>query len=107
MEYIKKTIPSLDVKKLRPMSEVIRRAKKDGKTIHFANLMDVCHLKSAELAKHFHKCKERVVLWEDNVQDEEGYRAVFSRVRCSSVSEGSGKILGHHLKASWYGWRKM
>ena len=27
------------------------------------------------------------------------------RVWCFSVSDGSGKVLGHHLKASWYGWR--
>ena len=27
------------------------------------------------------------------------------RARCFSVSVGSGKVLGHDLKASWYGWR--
>ena len=27
------------------------RAKKEGKTIHFANLMDLCHLKNEALAK--------------------------------------------------------
>ena len=37
--------------KVRPKSDVIRQAKKDGKTIHFASLMDLCHLKNVGLAK--------------------------------------------------------
>ena len=51
MLQIEKTIPAWDVKKVTQKSEVIRPAKKDGKTVHFANLMDFCHLKNAELAK--------------------------------------------------------
>ena len=43
--------PAWDVKKVRPKSEVIRQAKMDGKTVHFANLVELCHLKNAELAK--------------------------------------------------------
>ena len=57
-----KTIPDWDVKKGRPKYEVICQAKKDGKTVHFANLIDLCHLKNAELATHFQKYKGRVVL---------------------------------------------
>ena len=33
------------------MSEVLRLAKKDGKTVHFAKLLDLRHPKNAELAK--------------------------------------------------------
>ena len=29
--------------------------EKEGATVHIANLMDLCHLKNAELAKHLHK----------------------------------------------------
>ena len=45
-------MPAWNAKKVGPKSEVIRQAKEDGKTVHFANLMmDLCHLKIAELAK--------------------------------------------------------
>ena len=29
------------------------------------------------------------------------------RAMCCSVSDGSGRVLGHYLKASWYGWTKF
>ena len=64
-----------------------------------------CHLKNVELAKHLQKYKGRVVLRRGNVKDEEGCRAVRTEQRCFSVSDGSGQVPGHHLKASWYGWR--
>ena len=66
---------ALHVIGVRPKSDVIRQARKDGRTVHFASLMDFCHLKTAELAKHLQTHKERVVLQRDNVKDEEGHRA--------------------------------
>ena len=54
-------------------SDVICQAKKNWKTVHFANLMDLCHLKNVELAKHTGKYKERVVLRRDSVNEEEGH----------------------------------
>ena len=36
-------------------------------------------------------------------QRRRGIQGSIHRARCFSVSDGSGKILGHHLKASWYG----
>ena len=62
-------IPAWDVKKVRSKSEVICQAKKDKKPVHVANLMDFCHVKNAELAKHLQNYIGRVVLWEDNVKD--------------------------------------
>ena len=39
--------------KVRSKSEVIDEARMSGATVHFASLMDICHLKNAELeAKH-------------------------------------------------------
>ena len=40
--------------------------------VHFSNMVDLCHLKNAELGKHLQKNEGRVVLREDNVKDEEG-----------------------------------
>ena len=49
------------------------------KTVHFANLMDLCHLKNAELAGP-------VVFRWDNVKDEQGHRATFTE-RGASASQ--------------------
>ena len=47
-------------------------------TVHFATLMDTCHLKNAELELKFQKCKGRVVLRGDMVKDVSGSYAVFT-----------------------------
>ena len=89
----KKKIPVWDVKKARSKSEVYRQAKMEGKTVHFANLMDLCHMKKAELAKHLQKYKGRVVLWGGNVKDEEGHRAVFTEQGASASQMAAAKFL--------------
>ena len=35
--------------------------RKEGKSVHFASLMDICHLKNSELEPQFRKYKGRVV----------------------------------------------
>ena len=35
--------------------KVIAEARNEGKTIHFASLMDICHLKTSELEHQFPK----------------------------------------------------
>ena len=46
-------IPAWDKTKVRNKSDVIDEARKEGRKVHFASLMDLCHLKNAELeAKH-------------------------------------------------------
>ena len=42
-----------DLTKVRSKSEVIDEARTKGAKVHFASLMDICHLKNAELeTKH-------------------------------------------------------
>ena len=53
--------------------------------IHFATLMDICHLTNAELEPKFQKYKGRVVLRGDMVTDDSGSHAVFTE----QVSSGS------------------
>ena len=65
----------------------------DGKAAPFVNLMDPCHLKNAELAKHFQKYMERVVLLGDNVKDEEGHRAAFTAQGASMSQMAAAKFL--------------
>ena len=41
-------IPAWDLTKVRSKKEVINEARTKGATVHFASLMDICHLKNAE-----------------------------------------------------------
>ena len=42
-------ISAWNLTKVKSKKQVIDEAKTSGATIHFASLMDICHLKSAEL----------------------------------------------------------
>ena len=48
-----------------------------GATVHFASLMDICHLKNAELEAKHQKYNGRVVLRGDIVKDDSGSYAIF------------------------------
>ena len=65
--------------------EVILEAQRDKK-VHFASLMDICHLQNAELEPKLHKFLGRVVLRGDTVKDGSGAYAVFTE-QCSSASQ--------------------
>ena len=47
--------------KVRSKKEVIDEARTSGAKVHFASLMDICHLKNAELEAKHQKYKGRVV----------------------------------------------
>ena len=64
--------------KVRNKSEVIHEARTKGIKVHFASLMDICHLKNAELETKHPKYKGRVVLRGDIVKDDSGSYAVFT-----------------------------
>ena len=51
-----------DMTKVRKKSEVISEARTKGIKVHFPSLMDICHLKNAELETKHQKHKSRVVL---------------------------------------------
>ena len=57
--------------KVRNQNEVIA-----GHEVHFASLMDLCHLKNSELEPQFQKYKGRVVLRGDIVKDDSASYAV-------------------------------
>ena len=57
-----------------------------GRKVHFASLMDICHLKNAELETKHPKYKGRVVLRGDIVKDDSGSYAVFTE-QGSSASQ--------------------
>ena len=60
-------IPAWDKTKVRNKSGVIDEARTKGMGVRFASLMDICHLKNAELETKHQKFKGRVVLRGDIV----------------------------------------
>ena len=55
-------ISARNLTKVRSKKEVIDEARTNGAKVHFASLMDICHLKNAELEAKHQKYKGRVVL---------------------------------------------
>ena len=60
--------------------EVIDEARTKGAKVHFTSLMDICHLKNAELETKHQKYKGRGVLRGDIVKDDSGSCAVIYRI---------------------------
>ena len=71
-------IPAWDLTKVGSKSEVIDEARTKDEKVHFASLMDICHLKNAELETKHQKFQGRVVLRGDIVKDASGSYAVFT-----------------------------
>ena len=81
--------------KVRSKKEVIDEARTKAAKVHFASLMDTCHLKNAELeleAKH-QKYKGRVVLRGDIVKDDSGSYAVFTEQGSSASQVTGAKVM--------------
>ena len=88
-----KKIPAWDKTKVRNKSDVIDEARKEGRKVHFASLMDLCHLKNAELETKHQKYKGRVVLRGDIVKDDSGSYAVFTERGSSSSQMTAAKVM--------------
>ena len=58
----------VELDKVKSKKQVIDEARTAGATVHFASLMDICHLKNAELEAKHQKYKGRVVLRGDIVK---------------------------------------
>ena len=72
---------------------MIDEARTSGATVHFASLMDICHLKNAELETKHQKYKGRVVLRGDIVKDDSGSYAVFTEQGSSASQMIAAKIM--------------
>ena len=85
-------ISAWNLTKVKSKKEVIDKAKTSGATVHFASLMDICHLKNAEL-EATHLKYGRVVLRGDIVKDNSGSYAVFSELGSSASQMTAAKII--------------
>ena len=72
---------------------MIDEARTKGAKVHFASLMDICHLKNAELEAKHQKYKGRVVLRGDFVKDGSGSYAVFTEQGSSASQMTAAKIM--------------
>ena len=79
--------------KVRSKKKVIDEARTSGATVHFASLMDICHLKNAELEAKHQKYKGRFVLRGDIVKDYSGSYAVFTEQGSSASQMTAGEIM--------------
>ena len=87
------TIPAWNLEKVKSKKEVILEAQRDKKKVHFATLMDIGHLKNAELEPKLQKYKGRVVLRGDIVKDDSGAFAVFTEQGSSASQMTAAKIM--------------
>ena len=79
--------------KVRSKKEVIDETRTTGRKVHCASLMDICHLKNAELEAKHQKYKGRVVLRSDIVKDDSGSYAVFTEQGSSASQMTAAKIM--------------
>ena len=70
-----------------------RKGTNIWKTVHFATLMDLRHLKNSKLEPKRHKYKARVVLQGEVVKDDSGSYAVFQEHGSSASQMTSAKVL--------------
>ena len=65
-------ISAWNLTKVKSKKQVIDETRTSGATVHFASLMDICHLKNAKLEAKHQKYKGRDVLRGDIVKDNSG-----------------------------------
>ena len=82
-----------DLTKVRSKKELIDEARMKGAKGHFASLMDICHLKNAELEAKHQNYKGRVVLRGDIVKDDSGSYAAFAEQGSSASQMTAVKVM--------------
>ena len=71
-------MPAWQLTNVRSTKEVTLEVQREGRTVHFASLMDICHLKNSELEPQFQKYEGRVEPRGDCVKDDSSSYAVFT-----------------------------
>ena len=86
-------ISAWNLTKVKSKKQVIDEARTSGATVHLASLMDICHLKNAELEAKDQKYKGRVVFRGDIVKDDSGSYAVLTEQGSSASQMTAAKIM--------------
>ena len=85
-----------DLTKVRSKSEAIDEARTKGEKVHFASLMDICHLKNAELEAKRSNCTPR---W--YCERRFGVLCSIHWTRVISITRDSSKSHGYHIQTAW------
>ena len=91
--------------RVRSKSAVIRQAKKDGKHSSLREFDGPLSLEGRRTCKTPPEIQGASCAPGGQRQRRRRMQSSIHRARCFSVSDGSSKVLGHYLQASWYGWR--
>ena len=94
------SIPHHHLTKVRSKKEVIDEARTKGAKVHFASLVDICHLKNADLEAKHQKYKGRVVLRGDIEKDDSVSYAVLNEQGSSASHMTAAKVMGYHLQTA-------
>ena len=86
-------IPAWQLTNVRNKKEEIDEARNKGRKVHFASLMDICHLKHSELEPQYQKHRGRVVLRGDIVKDDSGSLAEFTEQGSSAFQMTAAKVM--------------
>ena len=86
-------ISAWNLTKVRSKKEVIDEARTNGAKVHFASLMDICHLKNAELEAMHQKYKSPLVLRGDIVKDDSQSYAVLTEQGSSASQMTAAKVM--------------
>ena len=85
--------PAWQLTKVRNKNEVIAEARNEGRTVHFASLMDLCHHKNSESEPQLQKYKCGAVIRGDIVKDDSASCAVFSEQGSSASQITASKVM--------------
>ena len=88
-----KKISAWNLTKVRSKEDVIDEARMKGAKVHFASLVDIGHLKNAELEAKHQSYKGRMVLRSDIVKDDFGSYAVFTQQGSSASQVTAAKVM--------------
>ena len=83
-------ISAWNMRKVKSKKQVIDEARMSGAAVHFASLMEIYHLKNAELEAKHQKYRGRVVLRGGIAKDNSGFYAVFTEQGSSTSKNDSG-----------------
>ena len=86
-------MPAWQLDKVKSKKDVFLMTQKEKIKVHFATLMDICHLKIAELDPKYQKYKGRIVSRGDIVKDDSGAYAVFSKQGSSASQMTDAKAM--------------
>ena len=76
-----------------PAWQLTKVRKESRRKVHFASLMDICHLENFELEPQYQKYKGWVVLRGDIVKDDSGAYAVFTEQGSSASQMIAEKVM--------------